>query len=158
MIQRIQSLFLLAVAVLHLLLFFLPMWVAVSGPDSAGLNAMGMVCIGALCKSADMLGDFYHWGIILLNTIIMLLSFGIIFLYRNRLRQMRLTRLLMLLEVAFIVFAFLAIEELKTLFSGTENGYSIGIAFPVVSLIFLFLAWWRILHDERLVRSADRLR
>lgn len=42
-----------------------------------------------------------------------------------------------------------------------ENGFSekgIGILFPVISIVFLVLAYRAINKDDNLVKSADRLR
>ncbi|MGZ5303757.1 MAG: DUF4293 family protein, partial [Bacteroidia bacterium] len=98
--------------------------------------------------------------ITIINTLVIFGALVTIFLYNNRLFQIKITRFLMAVVVVLAVVMALAAEKVKTNLEGLrfDANYSFGIIIPVISLILLFLAAKRIRHDENLVRSADRLR
>lgn len=82
-----------------------------------------------------------------------LLSFGAIFLYKNRVLQMRLSIYNMLVLVAYqgwLAYKFFAEGE-GLLFSTTT-------VFPIIAAVFVFLAFRGIKRDEELVQSANSLR
>ncbi|MCU0396329.1 MAG: DUF4293 domain-containing protein [Chitinophagaceae bacterium] len=63
----------------------------------------------------------------------------------------------------FLVTAVLVLFPLVTIFlfktnSFTSSMYKVGAALPVVSIVLLLLAYGGIRKDEKLIRSADRLR
>ena len=70
-----------------------------------------------------------------------------IFLYKNRVRQARVCLGVMLAGIAYYIF--LAIRQPQL------GWYS---ALPMVAVLLLFLARKRIVKDEKLVRSLDRIR
>jgi hypothetical protein len=83
-----------------------------------------------------------------------------IFVYKNRIMQMRLVRLAILLDiilVALVFFIYAGIIE-RTLFVTPDYMSEAGIYFPLAALVFLILANRYIQRDERMVRSIDRLR
>ena len=87
-----------------------------------------------------------------------LLTLGAIFLYNNRPLQSRIATFGLIANILAIV----ATVVLFLNFSGNvtpeqvEDGF--GIYLPIVAIIFGFLAVRNINKDEKLVRSADRLR
>ncbi len=105
-------------------------------------------------------------------SIIVVLSFVTIFLYKNRGRQLLFVRfMLLLVMVYFGLYFFYYLNTLQNL-TGAYATYDYGIdipgsnmqvplvvfIIPLVTAIMLFLASRGIIHDEKLVRSADRLR
>lgn len=92
--------------------------------------------------------------------IIAVIALITLFLFKNRKRQMALTRLNVLLNIAllgFFVYWFLNLpgeNNATAIFS--KNG--IGMLGPVISIVFLRLAYRAIKKDEDLVKSVDRLR
>lgn len=78
-----------------------------------------------------------------------------IFLYRNRRLQAILARVAIIITLAYAIFG-------GVLFSGAAGAEQatpdIGIALPVLAIVFGALAARYIGKDEKLVRSADRLR
>jgi hypothetical protein len=133
MLQRIQTLYLFGALFFNLGFLFSPI-VSIEGTNNAPLqNVMASALI----------------------IIFSLLIFATIFFYKNRKRQMR---------VCLILCAGLAIEIGTVILhiSNSQNcdnvGYSWGVLLPIISIVLLILAYRSINSDERLVRSADRLR
>lgn len=79
-------------------------------------------------------------------------SLIVIFLYKNRKLQFRLTILALLLSLLNI---FLYYRETLTY---SEGNYTITSILTLIIPIFLFFASRGIYKDEKLIRSADRLR
>jgi hypothetical protein len=153
MIQRIQTLYLLLAAGVLAAALFLPLGWFVT---DAGLAVAAFKPLGVTPLSADG-ASHSTWGlfcILLLSAVILLAT---IFLYRNRMLQVRMAIFTGLLLVgyylAFVVFLFM----LKSHF---ELGYRIGwaLCLPAVSIILCYLAFRAIYKDEVMVRASDRLR
>lgn len=149
MIQRIQTVFLLAIAILSALLIFLPFEEVVIGGQSL-----------ALCLMPGCLPGMAKWFIYIpmaLNVIILILSLFTVFMYKNRRRQMKLASLLLVLSALLIgnLFTFHFIEGQT---SNDVVNYKVASFFPILNSIFAFLARHFIKKDEDLVRSADRIR
>ena len=82
-----------------------------------------------------------------------LLTLGDVFLYKNRKRQSLLCVVLMALAVVYYIAL--------AVFNNQQGGMlqlTWPMALPAVAVIFLFLAYKGIMHDEKLVRSLDRIR
>lgn len=132
MIQRIQTIFLLAAAGLIFSLFFSPMIEFIDG-----------ITIKYL--------EYYPTTILSLVTFV--LSTLTIFLYKNRMFQIRLCTL-----NAIILLGFQAYIAVK-FFTKEENMiYSITAAFPIIAAILTFTALRYIARDEAMVLAASRLR
>lgn len=136
MIQRIQSLYLVVVALLSgVLPFFVNLW----------SDALGMEIYAA----SEILVSITFY-------ISTALSVWSIFLFKNRKNQFVANRLNMILNLfllGFFVYRSLNLSG-ETLVS--EKG--IGMLIPVFSIVFLTLANRAIKKDEDLVKSVDRLR
>lgn len=72
-----------------------------------------------------------------------------IFLYKNRKLQAKVTTLIMILPVAWYIL-------LSVLFGW--NTLCWADALPAAALVLMFMAYKGIMHDEKLVRSLDRIR
>ena len=83
-----------------------------------------------------------------------------IFLFRNRVLQLKLSYLVIVLSVlVLVVAAVLFYNEAKNLIeSKGEIKDSIALYMPFVSIVFAILAVRFIGRDEKTVRSMDRLR
>ena len=79
----------------------------------------------------------------------------IIFMYKNRIRQLRITVftiiLLLGLEGVMFYFCYAAFDE-------SIVAYKIPMIFPIVAVILDYLAIRNIGKDEALIRSMDRIR
>lgn len=92
------------------------------------------------------------WAISLLLTVFMTSQ------YRNRLLQVKLGKLNILIHVVLILLTFFFIDGLRSQLDAIAYSYGAGVVFPVISLVFILMANKAIKKDESLVRSADRIR
>lgn len=139
MIQRVQTIYLLAGAI-ALGLLFIPLSIGISNPTSDG----GMFADG-------ILSTYDHVGLAALSALPALDFLTAIFLFSNRKLQMMVTGIgTLLASVMGGVFAFLVMSH--------SAQVSIGAAMPLVALICGYLAFRNIKKDEEIVRSSDRLR
>lgn len=136
MIQRIQTLFLIVVALVSgLLPVYLDLW-----KDGTG--------------TAVFARDILWVGLAFYGSALMALI--CIFLYKNRQNQFVLNRLNLILNLFLLGFFVYRSLSLSGGTSVSEKG--IGMLIPVFSIVFLVLANRAIKKDEDLVKSADRLR
>ncbi len=153
MIQRIQSIFLLLAAIVMALLLFGPMYFV--SVDKAVTNAAPMETM--LADGVFETND--HIILLILVVVSMILPLVILFLFKNRVLQMKLGRInvtLIVLTLALSVILFL--NDYRQISEGTEITIEFGYLAPVIAIILLALAIRFIKKDEKLVRSADRLR
>jgi hypothetical protein len=158
MIQRIQSLYLLGVALLQLLMFYFPIWEG--AVTEGGNNTQSVVVMVHKTIVADGGAQTANTTLMILNSVLALGAFACIFLYKRRMLQLKLSRLLVLICCGLIGLMFYTVEQAKPLLAGVTytSNYEVGTYLPLASLMLLFLAGQSILKDERLVRSAERLR
>ena len=156
MIQRIQTLFLFLVFATSLAAFFFPIANFFSSPVYT--IDLGVLGIREYANYNAM------WPNTILLTIVLglvaLLAFLTIFMYKRRMMQVRLIRFDLLLNIIYLALIFFYyVPELEKI-TQTDADYvgEPGIYLTIVSVAFLILANRSIMKDEKLVRSADRLR
>ncbi|MEP2058432.1 MAG: DUF4293 domain-containing protein [Maribacter litoralis] len=136
MIQRIQSLYLVIVAILTgILPFFFNLWIDVDGTEVYANNEMLISIV------------FYACAVLAIWSMVQ---------FKNRKSQFVINRLNMILNVFLLGFFVYRSLNLSGEASVSEKG--IGMLIPVFSIIFLVLANRAIKKDEDLVKSVDRLR
>ena len=142
MIQRKQTLFLLGSTCISVLLLYLPLFELL--PETTSTE------IRKLTISTNAL-------LLILNGAIGILSFVSIFLFKNRNLQIRMCNLALLLTCVLIGLIFFLADSMS---SGMNQKihYVYGTYLPLFQILFIFLATLFIRRDEKLVRSADRLR
>lgn len=151
MIQRIQSVYLLLVTVLLMMAMCMPVgqFIGADGVTSHVFKPLGVTLADGTFQSTWGL-----FGILLLGALIALCT---IFLYRNRMLQVRMTIFSSLLLVgyyiAFFVFMFVLKDDLNASF---QLGWALCL--PLVAIILNYLAFRGIYRDELMVKAADRLR
>ena len=145
MIQRIQSLYLLAVFVLSVVLFFVPLYAYESFNVNTGTHDFQYV--------SGVSNVVY----MVMNSLTAILSIAIILLYKNRILQMRLCGLSILFSCIFVGSVFYFSDDASAIVVAKVD-YDIGMYFPLVQMILTFLAMRAIRKDEALIRSAERLR
>ena len=100
----------------------------------------------------------YMGVVVALATIIPLIT---IFLYKNRMLQIRLCAVELVLLLGAQIFMALYYYLSNRMFEQLEfhtQGIRIAIIFPLVAIILDYLALRAIFKDEMLVRSLDRIR
>ncbi|MDO4229078.1 MAG: DUF4293 domain-containing protein [Capnocytophaga sp.] len=136
MIQRIQSIYMLIVAIIGGIL-----------PWALSLYTQGNTVIFAYKN------DIFSGILFGLSAILAVYT---IFKFKTRQTQFVFNRLNILINITLLgIFVY------RVLTSSGENLISekgVGIFLPVLSIVFLFLANKAIRRDEDLVKSADRLR
>ena len=153
MIQRIQTLYLLLVAVLMSLTLFLPLATIVSGADEIVVKAFS-VDISSVGFDAPL--PIYMGVLLSVATLLPLIT---IFLYKRRLAQIRLCVSEIVLLVGAAAFVALYCYRLCDILTDYLI-FTLGFAalMPVVAIIPVALAIRAIAKDEALVRSLDRIR
>lgn len=150
MIQRIQTLYLLAVVILGITLCFVPVVQLVTPADAAELQVWELSAIGG----APVQG---LWGLLLTTALIPFLALVDIFLYKKRLLQARLNIFSSMLCLGYYGVLAIYIWQAK-LALGVDWHIMPWASIPLVCMVLTLMATRRILKDEALVRAADRIR
>lgn len=162
MIQRIQSILMLGVAICQSLLF------ATALATFNGYNSSYNLSIFGFYKTTvggeELLLNNY--ALMFVNLIIIIFSTYIIFNFKNRRLQMKLAGFNVLLISAFIVLMFFNFDNTKSFIALANSGadsqlkttYGIGMVLPILAIILSILAIRAIKKDDDLVKSADRIR
>ena len=152
MLQRRQSLFLLAVFVLSILLFTGPL--AFINLETGGLYLKHS---GVFDLEGEKLA-IATWPLTVMISIAAVLSFLSLFSYMNRPRQMRLALFQMIFNIGLIGVAFYYVRYAMHNYEGTQFVFQWRVVIPPIMLVLLILAFRDIRKDELLVKAADRLR
>jgi hypothetical protein len=136
MIQRIQSIWFLLASVCAFLTLKMPFYVGTTQDHKPTYQLMGTE----------------NYYLMLLTIIIGVLAFAIIFLYKKRKLQIRLSVLGIMLELILIFLYYL---EVRTYVDGA---YALTALLHSCVIFFFFLALKGIGKDIKIVRSSDRLR
>jgi peptidoglycan/LPS O-acetylase OafA/YrhL len=139
MIQRLQSLWLLAAALCAALTYKFPFY---TGNKTTEAN---MQKFETLIASSNFL-------LLIFTAVLAGGCLALIFLYKNRKQQLWLTILALMIAFIDLVIYFM---ETKKFVSGT---FSLSAVLALVVPVFLVLAVRGIWKDEKLVKSLDRLR
>jgi len=150
MIQRIQTLYLLAVVILGTVLIWLPVVQLVTPEEAEMLQVWELGALGG----APLQG---LWGLLLTTILIPFLAFVDIFLYKKRILQARLNIFLVMLCLGY--YGVLALYIWLAKMSMNVEWHILPYAsFPLICMVLTLMATRRILKDEALVRAADRIR
>ena len=149
MIQRIQTLYLLAIVALGIALIWQPV-VQLITPEGTDLQVWELSALGGV----PMQG---LWGLLVTTILIPVLALIDIFLFKKRLLQARLNIFLALLCLGYYGVLAIYIWQAK-LALGVEWHLLPWASFPLVCFVLTLMATRRILKDEALVRAADRIR
>jgi hypothetical protein len=157
MIQRIQTIFLILVILLGVIAFFFPIM---------SFTVEGLTYTMNLYKTIaenDMSNILYkNMGVGAMQGIVQLVALVAILLFKNRSLQIKIGKLIILL-IAFQIAAIVMYSDtVKSLMDVSPEdvviSFKFGAVLPVISLICAYLAVYYIRKDDKLVRSADRLR
>ena len=147
MIQRIQTVYIFFSSILIGLLFALPFAEIAANNKLYLFYVHGIMHDGVVVESG--------LPIMLFVGIILIIHLVAIFLFKKRIRQMRLLVFAILLMLGlFGMFYFFTFYSFK----GFEVSFKIAVVFPLIAIIFDYLAIRNIGKDEALIRSIDRIR
>lgn len=151
MIQRIQSVYLLLVAVLMAAASFCPL-LELTGEDKS-VYIFSSLGIGQLFTV-----QYPTWGVVFFAGLSALLALVNIFLYKKRKLQMRIGTLTSLLILFFYVTLYVYFSDYTAEYKLEFSSFQFGLVLPIIALILNVLAILRIKKDENLVKSLDRIR
>ena len=155
MLQRIQSIYLLFTSLVLFSLFLFPLVhnVYVNGVPST-VKVTGVF--------QDMNGQQVHTqtfiALIAATAVVAILPLILIFLYKNRKQQVMLCYVYIFLIFGY---SFWMAQTVKSVTGGanlTTNNFGIGALLSSISIVLVLIAAKAIQRDEKLVKSADRLR
>lgn len=156
MIQRLQSITLLIVSILMAAVIFMPLWTKSGGGQHVLLTSFNL----SLMKASEVVEQTTSIYLAIIAGLSAILAFTVIFLYKNRMLQMRLTMLNSFFIIIFIA-AVIYLEEfvMKDMLGSSASGVpSLGFWLPVIAVVLSQVSAHLIRKDENMVRSADRLR
>ena len=121
------------------------------------LYILASFVLSTVCIYLEITAENHPWALTVIMAIAAVLQFMAIFMFRRGAAQMRFCTFCIILMVAwyavYAAFAFVFGDGLVGEFRPRP-----WAAIPMVNAILLYLAFRAILKDELLVRSQDRLR
>jgi len=149
--QRIQTVYLFLAIVFNVSLFFLDFAVLKVEENT---QAFGMYGI-------DAEGGYETVILSIITSVNILLSLIVVFLFRKRQLQIKLSQLNLFTQAALVAAVFFLLDEGVKSLGLTESltvEYSIGTFISLLPMILIYLAIRSIKKDEALIRAADRIR
>ncbi len=144
MLQRIQTVYLIAAALISgVLAFVLPFW---KGADGEMIYLVNLMEIEARFDLAVPV-------LFIVSTILSVVS---IFLFKKRSRQISSNRVNIVINFLLLGIIVYRLLKLPGEMNISEKG--IGVFMPLLIIVLLALANKAIIKDEKLVKSVDRLR
>ena len=155
MIQRIQTVFLFLAAVFAGILFFTPLASFGYGDELMKLTIYGVESQ----TDAQLFSGIYALPLLLLTILLVVFPFVIIFLYKKRELQCKLSSLNIFLNAVLcgLIFLFYVSDVQKTV-SAESVSYLFGTYVPLINMVLSILAMRWIKKDIELIKSVDRLR
>ena len=156
MIQRIQSVFLLVAAIVTVILLFIPI-----GDIYTAEAQYTFTCFNVHLPDGKVVMSTLYIALILIASAC--ISLYAIFKYKDRMKQTRvvsLNMLVFLIAVMMMIWVFpdFIFQRKGLMQDGDLFRFNYWIMIFVIPPVCMFLANRFIRKDERLVRSADRLR
>ena len=152
MIQRKQTLYLIAALILTISCLCLPLG---TFTDVSALKTTDTLynlwIVGENGKSY-----FSVWALFAVLLVTCPIAIISIFMYHNRIVQSRFCMFNILLIIGWYIILFVIVLNMKS--SSAEFKMSVPVIFPALSLILYVMARKAILSDEALVKAADRIR
>lgn len=161
MLQRIQTVYMLASVVAILMMHFF--WLAtISTPEAVfQINSLGLQCETPGMESAGQM----MWELLVLLLVMVALPLVTIFLYNHRKLQLRMLIYTAILDLCYYGLLYWDVDRMATSVSqlsqtGTAdvNYNYIMLAMPIVSVFALVMAMRGVVYDIALLKSLDRLR
>jgi len=155
MIQRIQSIWLFFATACIFSLFLFP-YLQVLNPDGSAslikVTGVYQSIAGQQVQTEPFL------ALTIATVVLALIPFVFIFMFKDRKKQVILSYLAIVLVIGF---SFWLIQTAKGVLGSVQLGaenYGIGSMLPSIAIIFIILAIRGMKKDDRLIKSADRLR
>jgi hypothetical protein len=154
MLQRIQSIYLLLAGLSIFALFLFPLVhnVSVDG------KLLTIMVTGVFQEVNGQLAHTQFFVALTAATVVVgLIPLIVIFLYKNRKRQIALCYSAILVIIGYSFWMVQTVKSVGTIEIDTHN-WGIGLLLSSISIVLIIAAFKAIQRDEKLVKSADRLR
>lgn len=155
MLQRVQSIYLLLSSLALYALFLFPFAhnVYLQGKPSA-------IMVTGIFQDVNgqQANIQFFVALTIATAIIGLLPLVIIFLYKNRKQQIALCYGVILVIIGYSFWMAQTVKNVMGSIQLDTHNWGIGLFLTSISLLFLIFAVKAIQRDEKLVKSADRLR
>jgi hypothetical protein len=137
--------------------FFMPFWVYTStNPDYTYQLSLFSI---KLISGNEQIIDFGTLPIIVIVSVSTILTVVALFYFKNRQMQIKINNFNVFVTILFIGTIYLLIPHMIEGFLHTATPHwQFGLIFPLFSMLFLIIANVFIKKDEKLVKSAERLR
>jgi len=155
MLQRIQSIYLLFASLVIFALFLFPLAHNVYYAGMPATIKVTGVFLDANLKQVHMQT---FTGLIIGTVVAGILPLILIFLYKNRKQQMMLCYVYIFVIIGYSYWMAETVKSVTGGFTMTTNNFGIGALLSSISIVLMIFAAKAIQRDEKLVKSADRLR
>ena len=155
MLQRIQSIYLFIASLLIFALFLFPLahGVYVNGvPSTIKVTGVYQDAGGQQAHTQTFV------ALIAATAVMGILPLILIFLYKTRKKQIAFCYGFILVLIGFSFWLSQAVKSVVGDFTMTTNNFGIGALLSSAAIILIIMAVKAIQRDEKLVKSADRLR
>jgi len=157
MIQRIQTVYFLAIVVLMSLAFFMPTANLYDAENVFLYKLTHQGFVAEIAGETIILNSSNTWSLKIISAIIPIITLIIIFLYKQRPLQIRLSITNTVLMLGYYAVFFLTVTQ-GARSMNAEWSLNIPSAFPLVCVILNWLAIRAIGKDIALLKSLSRLR
>jgi hypothetical protein len=154
MIQRIQTVYLLIAEMLIGALFFVPFGEIIAKEGHIYRFDINGIYLEGIQKPEIIYGSLPLAILLAVSLILILVT---IFLFKNRILQMRLSTINIFILLGLSSLIFYSISSGAKALSGVYS-LTLYFVFPIITAIIIYLAIRAIRRDELLVRSIDRIR
>ena len=153
MIQRIQTIYLLVVAIIMTIPLYVPI-AQLLIPNDASYNffTYGVVLIGE-----NSVLQAHYWALLIMNIFTIGVTLVNVFLFKKRFLQLRLCIVEIILLIGAIILMWYHINQFADKMNA-EILYKFSLILPVICIIFTYMAIRGILKDIKLLKSFDRIR
>lgn len=154
MIQRIQTIYLLLVAILIGTFYFFPFASFVIEQD---MSICHLSISGLIPDASGAKPLFLVKPVIILLSLILLVDIVAIALYKRRMLQIKIciASIVLLVGLQGLLYYYINVAGHQL---GSAPSYKLIFVFPLISAVLTYLAIRGIAKDEALIRSLDRLR
>ncbi|MFM2290209.1 MAG: hypothetical protein RIS29_22 [Bacteroidota bacterium] len=154
--QRIQSVYLLFIAAFGVLAIILPV-ASLINVESNLIYSIDFRGISLIPAKGEAILQNSTSLLIALPAVFAIISLVVLFSFKNRVKQIRLAVINFIFMISYyVVYAYYVWSACSAL--NAEFHVKIGAIFPLLAMIFNYLAIGAIGKDEKLVKSLDRLR
>jgi glucan phosphoethanolaminetransferase (alkaline phosphatase superfamily) len=156
MIQRIQTIWFFLAALTLVLMLFLP----IVNKEANGISFPLLYTVGfaSIWDSGEFMSIIIKpiYPLLITNIVVAIMCLINIFNYKKRSFQKRFAIVSIILIIGFAFWCSIYAQKVPGGIEGASFG--VGAYLPAIAILFIVLAIFGINKDEKLIRSAERLR